>query len=399
MEEQERGWYSIDDKFACADCFEDSDIQSFIEDNAVELECSYCGTKSDEPIAADMNDVMQLIMDGIHREWGDPNNEGMSYESREGGWMGRVLDSSELFDEIGLGTAVDELYWDIYGSIQDRQWCQRDLYRLLPQKELMSDWEYFCQVVMHETRFVFFKMAGESDRHYGGQPPTPAHIILDTLAKFVIELDLVITIPAKETFYRARVHDEDKKFSTIEELGPPPNKLACFSNRMSPAGIPMFYGSESKDTAIKEITHEDRKPKFATIGTFATKEELRVLDLTRTPADPGLFDRDMHETRPVIMFLNAFIDDLTRPIIKDGREHIEYVPSQIVTEYFRHLFRDEEGNPLHGILFPSAVDPAGKSCVLFFGPAEDHEFFPDENAVNQWMSLEEVDKLFLEETD
>ena len=158
----------------------------------------------------------------------------------------------------------------------------------------------------------------------------------------------------------------------------------------------MFYGSESKDTAIKEITHEDRKPKFATIGAFATKGELRLLDLTRTPADPGLFDRDMHEIRPVIMFLNAFIDDLTRPIIKDGREHIEYVPSQIVTEYFRHLFRDEDGNPLHGILFPSAVDPAGKSCVLFFGPAEDHKFFPDQNAVNQWMSLEEVEKLLLE---
>ena len=158
LEDQERGWSSFDDKFACPECFEDPDIREFIQQIACEHECSYCGkSPTDEPIAADMNEIMEFIMEGVQVEWGDPNDEGMSWESREGGWLGRVLDSDELFDEIGFYTANDKLYRDICGALGDRLWCQRNLYGLLPQQELFSDWKYFCYVVTYETRFVLLQ--------------------------------------------------------------------------------------------------------------------------------------------------------------------------------------------------------------------------------------------------
>lgn len=390
LEEQEQGWSSFDDKFACPECFEDTNIREFIREIASQHECSYCGKSStDEAIAADMNEVMELIMSGIRLEWGDPNDEGMRWETQEGGWVDEVLDSDDLLLTIGFSTRNDKLYWEIYTSIQDRVWCQRNLYGLLPQQELISSWKYFCKVVTHKTRFVFYKVTPDSTRLHGGQESVTPHLILDTLGKLVKEMHLITTFAPGTEFFRARVHTENEECSTIGKLGPPPVSRARFSNRMSPAGIPMFYGSIDKLTAVKEVSYDVRLPAVATVGTFVTLKEIKVLDLTEVPPEPGIFDRAKHGIRPAHIFLNAFVDDLTKPVKKDGREHVEYVPSQVVTEYFRHIFRDDDEVPIHGILYPSAVNDGGKSCVLFFGPVADKTFFDYESAIDQWMDLKQ----------
>lgn len=52
--------------------------------------------------------------------------------------------------------------------------------------------------------------------------------------------------------------------------------------------------------------------------------------------------------------------DLAQPIVLDGREHIDYVPTQVITEYLRfHPVLD-----LDGIRFRSAQN-AGVNYVLF----------------------------------
>ena len=155
----------------------------------------------------------------------------------------------------------------------------------------------------------------------------------------------------------------------------------------------MFYASGDKLTAVKEVAHGVKYPAVAMVGTFVTLKELRVLDLTNVPPIPGLFDRDNREIRPACIFLNVFVEDLAKPVVKDAQEHVEYVPSQVVTEYFRHIFRDDDELPIHGILFPSAVNGGGMSCVLFFGPASDQRYAVDKNAIDQWMDLKQpVDK-------
>jgi hypothetical protein len=47
---------------------------------------------------------------------------------------------------------------------------------------------------------------------------------------------------------------------------------------------------------------------------------------------PSLFDEQRRHLRAGLSFLHDFAADLAKPIEKDGREHIEYVPTQIVTE-------------------------------------------------------------------
>ena len=46
---------------------------------------------------------------------------------------------------------------------------------------------------------------------------------------------------------------------------------------MSPAGIPMFYGSDNKQTTLADMPE---LPKYFAIGTFETLRPLRLLDLT-----------------------------------------------------------------------------------------------------------------------
>jgi len=396
LEEQERGWYSVGEKYVCPDCFEDEDIKNFVIDTAESMTCSYCDSQSDHgPIAAPIDAVLELIIDGIKLEWGDPNDEGVSWESREGGWLGEVHDSWDLLSSLEI-TTNEELFRDLEESIADRQWCQRDFYRLLPHQELESDWQHFSHVIMHEARFVFYRLPGETDRHYGGQEAMPAHLILDTVGRLVLDMELVEPVQTGETYRRARVHKRGLHLSSFNELGPPPRTLARFSNRMSPAGIPMFYGSSDIETALAEIVHGASSNYCATIGTFRTTRDLRLINLANVPAPPGLFNRQHHHDRHLRIFLRRFLESVTRPIVKDGREHIEYVPSQVVTEYFRHVFKDTNGDPVHGLLFPSAAHQGGTSCVLFFGPQTESSFIQDPASADRWLDLVAVDRVELD---
>ncbi|MGE6695999.1 RES family NAD+ phosphorylase [Sphingobium limneticum] len=62
--------------------------------------------------------------------------------------------------------------------------------------------------------------------------------------------------------------------------------------------------------------------------------------------------------------MSAFIDDIARISARDGREHIDYVPAQIVTEYFRRVFRIDDA-ALDGIIYPSTRSAQGRNIALF----------------------------------
>lgn len=162
---------------------------------------------------------------------------------------------------------------------------------------------------------------------------------------------------------------------------------------MSPAGIPMFYGTLEKKTALAEIRDPKKKnPAMVSLATFITLDDVKVLDLTNVPPTPSIFDETMRHLKLPLSFLNAFLADFIKPITKDGREHIEYVPTQVVTEYFRHVFIDEGGEPLQGILYPSSQSSMGKACVFFFDQSNCTEKFSNKTSWKKhWLQLE-VDK-------
>lgn len=51
-------------------------------------------------------------------------------------------------------------------------------------------------------------------------------------------------------------------------------------------------------------------------------------------------------------------------IERDGREHYEYVPTQVVAEYFRRVFR-QGNNSINGIVYSSSRKGAQRCYCLF----------------------------------
>ena len=58
----------------------------------------------------------------------------------------------------------------------------------------------------------------------------------------------------------------------------------------------------------------------------------------------------------------------------DCREHTEYVPTQILTEYFRERVKGSDGSALNRIVYPSARRRGGRSVVVF---ASQEDLDPD----------------------
>ena len=80
-----------------------------------------------------------------------------------------------------------------------------------------------------------------------------------------------------------------------------------------------------------------------------------------------MFDAARRRDREAILFLHSFANEISKPVTKDGREHIDYVPSQVMSEFFAQVYQLPGETPRHldGIIYRSAVRPGGKNVVLF----------------------------------
>ena len=163
---------------------------------------------------------------------------------------------------------------------------------------------------------------------------------------------------------RARAHDANEILNTAKELGSPPPACAEY-NRMSGVGISMFYGAESEDTALAEIRSNSNQA--VTVGSWTPTREIVYLDLLAARPIPSIFDMNERINRTWLRFLAGFADDLARPInVKD--RGLEYIPTQIVTEYIRDHLKTEDGRYIDAIRYGSATEEGGVCWVVFAGP-------------------------------
>lgn len=348
------------DKAVCPRCVAEPTLARIIEPYVGDARCSYCGG----PGAAPVNVVLDAISDAIAADYTDPVNE-LPYESREGGYQGMVEDGSELVWEI-IGDSIEnqDLMEDLAGAFIGTAWCRHDYFGLDEYEILSYGWKGFVEQVKHRTRYLFLQELGEPDD--ADRETIPPGRMLDALGRLMQQFELYRTVPEGSVFYRARVHHPDQRLSTPNELGPPPRELAVMSNRMSPAGIPMFYGAVDEATAVAETFDPRREPqRLITIARFVTVRPLTLLDLTDLPAMPSPFDEENRYLRKPISFLREFVRDLAKPIQRDGYEHVEYVPTQVVTEFIRHRLTAHDGQKFDGIQYTSSR-PGGHTAVVLF---------------------------------
>ncbi|MDE2934569.1 MAG: RES domain-containing protein [Chloroflexota bacterium] len=118
----------------------------------------------------------------------------------------------------------------------------------------MSGWERFVEHVKHQSRYYFLtEPAG--GREDDGRSPDELKVseIPTHLGEAVGELELIREVGVGEPLYRARLGCSGETFQGAQQLGTAPASRARSANRMSPAGIAMFYGASDEQTAIAEV--------------------------------------------------------------------------------------------------------------------------------------------------
>lgn len=166
---------------------------------------------------------------------------------------------------------------------------------------------------------------------------------------------------------------------------------------MSPAGIPMFYGADDEETALKETYS---CPGYYAMGRFETLRPAVLLDLTAIPSIPSLFDPipDSSEIRPrrVLKFLHHVARQVSIPIERDGKEDVEYVPTQVVTEFIRDQLTWEKLR-IDGIMYDSAVRPDHVSYVLFADQSNVLSTSESRFSQDHWLKLIDVNHIWMSE--
>ncbi len=386
IRDQERGYSSAGDKHVCPDCFIDEGVQAFVKEHAVSSQCDYCGKNGgSDVIAAPIDEVVGHIVASLETEYDMPEDELPTEFMKDG--IG-TIDTYDLLWNPPIVDPCDGPLWDdILAAITSQRswWCKRDYFGLQEDEVLLTTWRGFVELVNHRVRYVFFRTKTEDAENYWDKICDPLRA-LDAIAKTVDEIGLVRKLDAGTILFRVRL-DKTKTFTAFDDIGTPQSIQARYSNRMSPAGVAMFYAASNKDVAIAETWRPSTNAK-ASIGEFVTKKQSLILDLSRLPHVPSIYDAVRRHLRAPLKFMWLFMRDFAKPVKKDGREHIEYVPTQIVTEFFRHVYRTEDDKRIDGICYPSSLSQEGCSYVFFWGHDDDKYLNPE--LLSDWCDLVSV---------
>lgn len=357
LTQDEQGWL-FTDALVCPACVNEQALKGAVVADVRPTEpCSFCGSDG----AAPLDTLMAAFVAGIRRMYYRAVDE-LGWDGREGGWQGAsTVDSSDLVSEYEHCFAENGLADAVRHSLEQTDWVAKDFARPSTDAALIEGWARFCHQIKYETRYVIWRRRDErTDTYSGDIAPASVHDAVGELVGFFQKL-MVREVSSDTAFWRARPHHFGQNVRSSKELGTTPTAISR-TNRMSPAGIPMFYGALDLKTADLEATQECRDD-VVSVGAFHASRSLTLLDLTRLREPPSVFAVDGDE-RPQWLFLQAFARTLrAKPTLPD----IDYVPTQVVTEYFIKVF--EDGAYFDGILYSSDIDDGG-DCVVLNVPNE-----------------------------
>jgi RES domain/HEPN/RES N-terminal domain 1 len=350
----------------CAECVGDPALREMVESEADEDECSFCG-RTGRHIALEATDVLQRIGSQLMIEWSRSESVLFLDSESDSGYAGPDHDIREVLaaEDAEFGSESFEEF--VVDAFLETQFTPTGIYATTPGEALQFGWEDLVETVKHRRRFFFVLAPNDRSGDGSGVPVPRGGELLGELDRLIREHGLLCDLPASEHLFRVRVHSVRKRYETAKDLGAPPPDRASQS-RMSPAGIPMLYATTDAATAIAETLESRRTArKGMTLATFRPTETMRIVDFSRLPEIPSVFDpaEDTPRVRHELGFLYGMRRDIGRPVTLDGREHIDYVPTQVVCEYLRDQLPSEIGEPVHGLAWES-TRRAGSLNYVFF---------------------------------
>ncbi|TDO14621.1 RES domain-containing protein [Mycobacterium sp. BK086] len=372
----ERGFGEVDGGI-CLAHITDACLVSRLEESVADYECRICdraeASDAGTPFAVPVEELMHVVAETV-RHFYTPASAVLPRDSEDGSLVGPQDETWDVVADITVGAfeddhvdAINELISDAIGY--EDSWTS--WFADGDVDGLEFAWTQFMQIAMHESRMIVGLGAT-------GDPPGKLANFLNSVLLYVeSDLGLVTQLPMGSAFYRGRLcEDAGSLRRHSDDLGPAPRRRARSANRMSPAGVALFYASGDPQTALAEIAGHGIEP-LAVIGKFTNTRELRILDLTRSPRAISPFCLDKREHARMARFLTSFVSYITAPVIPDERQHVEYAPTQLLTEYLRWVPEPK----LDGIALPSAQ--TGNSTYVLFLGREDCATVDDPAAANE----------------
>jgi hypothetical protein len=310
----------------CPECFGDrglkQDIIPLISDSRGI--CGFCDSHDVDLVEAVILEDWFRLLISIY----EPDPEGKPLVE----WL---KEDWQLFSHSRMDVAhAKELLGEILddGDIVRRNFSPSERYK----SEVLIRWETLRDELMYKNRY-FLDEPLDTDRF----KELLGHLPADDLPQL---------------WYRARIRSGDRTYS-IEEMGPPPKRLASHG-RANPPGIPYLYIGSQPDTAASEV--RPHTGEVACVAEFTIAGPLRIVDLRnpRKLVSPFLLGDAgaIGQLRADIAFLERLGEELTRPVLPQGAA-IDYVPSQYLCEFIKKSGYD-------GVAYRSSVSE-GMNLALF----------------------------------
>ena len=355
----DRGFGEIEGSL-CLDHVTDACLATRLSEFATQDDCVVCGRActagETAPFTVPLEPLIDTVVETLRHFYAEAVQV-LPWDNEEHAYVGPQLDTSEAVYDVAGGAFTPAYSDDIlelinYAMGDETVWTS--WFTDGDMDELDYAWDQFAGIAMHQSRMVV-GLGSPTD-----PPARLGNFLGSTLLYAEAELGLVKPMPVGTPLYRGRLcEDAGSLRRHSDDLGPAPLGKAA-ANRMSPAGVALFYASADPQTAIAEIAGHGVEP-LAVIGKFTNTRELRILDLTATPSPISPFCVDLRQPARMARFLSSFINYITAPVIPDGRQHVEYAPTQLLTEYLRWVPQPK----LDGIALPSA-QTGERTYVLFF---------------------------------
>lgn len=123
----------------------------------------------------------------------------------------------------------------------------------------------------------------------------------------------------------------------------------------------MFYGAEDASSAFAEARADE-----PVLACFQTEMPMTLVDLAELPGIPGFFSTAPRRVRQGLSFVHQLTREMAEPVERNDRVNVDYIPTQIVTEFFRDW--SFSARSPHGIRYVSALGSRAANVVLFAGP-------------------------------
>ena len=356
MEQEERGWRDPK-KWVCQHCVgDDTYLRRLVRVNLTTTGCSYC--RNPKSKAAPLSVLMDALLRGVKYSYNDEANAGYPYDKE---FSFDYMCSEDVLQQVLDSQGIewnDALVRDVANAFTNTGWVDApdgEFMGSYHHERLHWSWSSFADAVKHRSRFHF--QTGKRVRRHGDDL-VGVHEMLPFLGQLVRRHRLVRALPHTTVLHRVRPGAWPH---TVADLGAPPESKSR-AGRMNPAGVPYLYLAFDEKTALAEtrVAHGQE----VTVSQWSPVRDLQVIDLSQALRFVSVFSEKRQEYE-MVQFIAAFRDEISKTVAHDGSEHFEYVPTQVVSEYFAQAFTFGAGKRIDGLVYPSAVEDGGKNLVVF----------------------------------